>query len=263
MDVKPQGRGQGRGPIGSLLMEIIPAIDIKDGRCVRLRRGDFSRETMFGDNPADVAKRWEIEGFSRLHVVDLDGAKDGKRVNASAVQKIAENVSMNIQLGGGIRTLSDAEQVLDIGVERLIFGTAAVESPEIVRDAVKRFGVDRLVVSVDAKNGELRTWGWLQSGGNRTPEEFIAEMYALGVVRFIYTDTERDGELGHPDFDAASRLSVNRNYRIIVAGGVSSLEDILELERIGVEGAVIGMAAYTGAIDMKKALSTIRDPGDA
>lgn len=238
-------------------MQVIPAIDILGGRCARLYKGDYERETVFDDDPVDAARRWADMGAERLHVVDLDGAKDGVRVNAHVVHRIVKAVDVPVQVGGGIRNVKDADEVLSSGVEMVIFGTAAVENPEEVQSAVDRFGKDRVCVGVDALDGNVRTRGWLSTTALRALDMMNDMANNRGVRRFIYTDTSRDGALSHPNFEELSDLVEKVKYPIVAAGGVATLEDILRLQDIGVAGAITGMAIYTGALNLYDAIRAI------
>ncbi len=237
-------------------MDVLPAIDLRGGRCVRLTQGDYDRETVFDDDPAGVARRWVDAGARRLHVVDLDGARDGVRSNADAVTAILDAVDIPVQLGGGVRTEADAMQLVNLGVDRVIFGTAAIEAPEQVANAVKSVGEDHVIVGVDAKDGMVQTRGWLEQS-TVSAAELAQQMVDIGVRRFIYTDTSRDGTLSHPNFTAVADLKQNLRYPIVVAGGISSIDDLVQLAELGAEGAITGMAIYSGAIDLKRAIETV------
>jgi len=237
-------------------MDVLPAIDLRGGRCVRLTQGDYDRETVFDDDPAGVARRWVDAGARRLHIVDLDGARDGVRSNADAVTAILDAVDIPVQLGGGVRTEADAKQLVELGVDRVIFGTAAIEAPEQVANAVKSVGEDHVIVGVDAKDGMVQTRGWLEQS-TVSAAELAQQMVDIGVRRFIYTDTSRDGTLSHPNFTAVADLKQNLGYPIVVAGGISSVDDLVQLAELGAEGAITGMAIYSGAIDLKRAIETV------
>jgi phosphoribosylformimino-5-aminoimidazole carboxamide ribotide isomerase len=237
-------------------MDIYPVIDLRNGNCVRLTQGDYDRETVFDDDPAAVAKRWVDQGARRLHVVDLDGARDGIRGNAEAITAILEAIDIPMQLGGGIRDAVEARRLVNMGVDRVIIGTAAIETPDEVQAAVEDLGSDHVIVSVDAKDGMVQTRGWLEES-KLIAIELSQQMVNLGVRRFIYTDTSRDGTLRHPNFASIAELSDNLRYPIIVAGGIASIEDLVELAKLGVEGAISGMAIYSGALDLKRAIETI------
>lgn len=234
-------------------MEVIPAIDLRGGKCVRLRQGDYAQETVFDADPVSVAKRWSEEGARRLHVVDLDGARDGVRANAPAVESIVRSTRQPVQLGGGIRTAADAETLLGLGVGRVIFGTAAIEAPDEVRKSVELFGSEKVVVSVDARDGFVQTRGWTETTGKQAVD-LMLEMADLGVQRFMYTDTGRDGTLSHPNFDAIEKLVSDVRYPIVIAGGIAAIEDLRRLSGIGVEAVVTGLAIYAGALDLGAAI---------
>lgn len=237
-------------------MEILPAIDLRGGHCVRLTQGDYDRETVFDDDPAAVARRWADQGARRLHVVDLDGARDGVRGNAEAVSAIIAAVDIPVQLGGGVRDAAEARRLIDMGVDRVIFGTAAIEAPDQVKNAVEDLGPEHVIVGVDAKDGMVQTRGWLE-GSQVSAADLARQMVDLGVRRFIYTDTSRDGTMTHPNFDAVAELHDNLRYPVIVAGGIASIEDLVELAKLGVAGAISGMAIYSGALDLRRAIETI------
>ena len=234
-------------------MEVIPAIDIRGGKAVRLFQGDYGRETVFNDSPVDAAQRWLDLGATRLHVVDLDGAKTGEQVNIDLVGRISALSEIPVQLGGAIRTVAAAQRAIDRGVGRVIVGTAALESVEFVQDLCDRIGPERVVVGVDARNGYVAVRGWTEESG--TPvRELVARMETSGVRRIIYTDISRDGTRTEPNFQQVEELLGATTLKILVAGGVSRIEHLRRLAEMGVEGAIIGTAAYTGDIDMRVAI---------
>ena len=234
-------------------MEVIPAIDIRGGKAVRLFQGDYGRETVFNDSPVDAARQWLDLGATRLHVVDLDGAKTGEQVNIDLVGRIAALSHVPVQLGGAIRTTQAARRAIDRGVGRVIVGTAALENEEFVGDLCDRIGPERVVVGVDARNGYVAVRGWTEESG--TPvRELVARMEASGVRRIIYTDISRDGTRTEPNFQQVEELLGATTLKILVAGGVSRIEHLRRLAEMGVEGAIIGTAAYTGDIDMRVAI---------
>lgn len=235
-------------------MEVIPAIDLRDGRCVRLYQGDYDRETVFSDDPTSVALKWQDMGAPRLHVVDLDGAATGVPANLEALGRICEAVSVPIQTGGGIRSLASAARVLDMGVQRFILGTIAVEEPALVEQACLRFGPETVVVGVDARDGMAATWGWRETTGI-SALDLVRSMAALGVRRFVYTDISRDGTLTSPNFGAIEEISGGCDASLVISGGVSSKEHVGRLATLGVEGVIIGRALYTGDIDLGEAIS--------
>ena len=237
-------------------MEVIPALDLRGGKCVRLYQGDYGRETVYSDDPVEVAKHWASLGAKRLHIVDLDGAKGDAPVNLEVVEKIASSVSVLIQLGGGIRTLEMAQTVISMGVNRVIMGTAAVENPALIEDICDDLGADSLIVSVDARNGYVAVKGWTQDSQVRA-SVLIEQMAGLGVQRFMYTDITRDGTLTEPNFGAIEALVKETGVRLLAAGGIASVGHIVRLSELGVEGAIAGKALYTGDIDLRQALSSI------
>ncbi len=237
-------------------MEVIPAVDIRGGRCVQLYQGDYDRETVFSDSPVDMAVHWAQMGASRLHVVDLDAARSGKQENLPLVRQIAATVSVPVQAGGGIRGLKTARAAVDAGVERVVIGTAVIEDPEMLGTVCADLGPDRVVVSLDARDGYVATRGWTETSG-RPVTDVVAEVMATGVGRIVYTDIARDGTLTEPNFAAIEALARSVDVSIVAAGGISSIDHLATLDRMGVEGAIIGTAAYTGDVDMAEAFRTI------
>ena len=234
-------------------MEVIPAIDIRGGKAVRLFQGNYDRETVFNDSPVDAAQRWLDIGATRLHVVDLDGAKTGEQVNIDLVERIAAISNVPVQLGGAIRTVQAAQRAMDVGVGRVIVGTAALEGEEFVQDLCDRIGSERVVAGVDARNGFVAVRGWTEESG--TPvHDLVARMEETGVSRIIYTDISRDGTRTEPNFQQVDELLVATRLKMLVAGGVSRIDHIRRLAKMGVEGAIVGTAAYTGVIDMREAI---------
>lgn len=238
------------------MMHIIPAIDLKDGLCVRLFQGDYAQATVYGTDPAQVARRWAIEGATRLHVVDLDGAKVGSPVNIGAIQSIVEAVDIPVQLGGGLRQVADIAAAFDWGVERVILGTAAVQEPDLVQQMVHRFA-DRIIVGVDARDGWVATTGWTQTTRIQAAD-LIAQMATLGIQRVIYTDIARDGTLTEPNYTAIAALVRLDGPAIIASGGIAHIDHLLQLASLQVEGAIIGRALYTGAIGLSAAIDALR-----
>jgi phosphoribosylformimino-5-aminoimidazole carboxamide ribotide isomerase len=239
-----------------MIMEIIPAIDLKGGKCVRLYQGDYSQETVFSQEPLQIALHWQSLGAKRLHIVDLDGAARGEICHASLITDIAQAIHIPLQLGGGIRRIESIAQALELGAARAILGTAAIEDHALVQEACRRF-VDRIIVSIDARDGYVAIRGW-QERTKVTTIELVDKMQSLGVKRLIYTDIARDGTLTEPNFDAVTELMDKTSLPIIIAGGISSLWHLKRLTDIGVEGAIVGRALYTGDIDPKKALGNIK-----
>ncbi len=234
-------------------IEIIPAIDLRQGRCVRLYQGDYTQETIYSDDPVAVALEWQSRGAPRLHIVDLDGAAKGELCNLDTIAQIASTILVPTQLGGGIRNLETIKQLLKAGVERIILSTAAVEDPKLIEEACRKFS-EFIIVGIDAWEGHIATHGWRQETELKTVE-FAKSMVQLGVKRFIYTDISRDGTLTEPNFAAIADLVYTFRLPIIAAGGISSLTHIKMLKQLGVEGAIIGKALYTGDINLKQALA--------
>jgi len=230
-------------------------VDIKGGQCVRLYQGDYEQETVFSDDPLEVALKWQAKGAPRLHIVDLDGAVEGELRNLDIIREIARAALIPVQLGGGIRRLETIEKVLKEGVDRVVLGTAAVENADVVVEACRKFR-DSIVVSVDAHEGQVATHGWRQTT-ELTALALIRAMLKLGVKRFIYTDISRDGTLTEPNFDAISEVIDSTRAPVIAAGGIASLNHLKMLQKLGAEGAIVGKALYTGDIDLKRAIAAI------
>ena len=236
-------------------MEIIPAIDLRGGRCVRLYQGDYDQQTIFDEEPVTIALRWKSQGAKWLHVVDLDGAAAGEPRNMVVVEKIIKESRLLVELGGGIRQESVAEELLHKGVSRIILGTSAIENPRLVEKLCQRFS-EAIVVGLDARDAKIAIHGWHKDTAIDVLE-LSREMVELGVSRFIYTDIKRDGTLTEPNFNMVGRLVAEVNVHIIASGGISSLEHLRRLKELGVEGAIIGKALYTGDIDLEEAIAEI------
>ena len=234
-------------------MEIIPAIDLKSGLCVRLYQGDYRKETVYSDDPVSVASRWCSEGAVRVHVVDLDGAARGEPVNLEVIKAIRTRVGMPLQVGGGIRRLDTAESLLDMGVDRVVLGTAAVHEPGLIKRLCHDHGSDKVVVAVDSLNGQVAISGWTEAT-SLSVIELVRQMEDLGAHRFLCTDISRDGTLTQPNFEALEALVTGTSDPILASGGISSLGHIVRLARMGVEGAIVGSALYTGDIDLGGAI---------
>jgi phosphoribosylformimino-5-aminoimidazole carboxamide ribotide isomerase len=236
-------------------MILYPAIDIRGGRCVRLVEGDFDRETSYDSDPSLAARRWVESGAEWLHVVDLDGAVEGKPINGQAIAQIRAAVDVPIQLGGGLRLLTDLEDAFSAGVDRAILGTVALRDPELVISAVARWG-DRIAVALDARDGRLATDGWLGQTDARAVE--VAQRLARSRVRhFVYTDIRRDGTLTGPNLQGLSELIDQVDADVIASGGIASLEDITAVATTGASGAIIGRALYDGRIDLAEAIALV------
>ncbi len=237
-------------------MLIFPAIDIRGGKCVRLVKGDFDKETIFGERPEIMAKKWEDEGGQFLHLVDLDGARAGKSQNLDVVEMILQTVNIPVELGGGIRTMEDIDRVLHIGVARVILGSVAVSNPELVKEACKKYGSERIVVGIDAKDGIVAVDGWGVSG-NVEAKELAKKMAQGGVKHIIYTDISRDGTLSGVNVEATAQIARYSGVKVVASGGVSSIEDIKALKKYetdGIEGVIVGKSIYTGALSLPEAL---------
>jgi len=237
-------------------MEIIPALDLRQGKCVRLYQGDYGKETVFSHEPVAVALRWQAQGAERLHLIDLDGAAEGKLCNEPTIKEILKAVTLQVQIGGGIRQLETIYKLLSLGTSRVILGTAAIEDRELVTEACRRFG-ENTVIAIDAEDGYVKSHGW-RKGSTTTAEELINRMADLGARRFIYTDISRDGTLTEPNFDAIANLVSQTSLPIIASGGISTIAQLKRLAQIGVEGAIVGRALYTGDVDLKEASRQIR-----
>lgn len=235
-------------------MEVIPAIDLKSGRCVRLYQGDYQRETVYSDDPVSVALTWQQEGAPRLHLVDLDGAAGGKPANLEILSQIIRSLSIPVQVGGGIRDEETAQTLLAAGADRVVIGTAAVEQPSMVEDLCRIHGADRVVVAVDARDGRVAIKGWTEQS-LISAGELAQRMFLLGVTRLLYTDISRDGTLTEPNFEANAALVRDTGMAVLASGGITSLEHIRQLDSTGVEGVILGRALYDGVITLPEALS--------
>ena len=241
-------------------MIIYPAIDIRGGRCVRLTEGRFDAETVFADDPAEMALKWAGLGAEFLHLVDLDGVLAGEGRNLPVIERILKSVSIPVQLGGGIRNLETIEKLLSLGVTRLILGSAAVKNPQLVEEACKKYP-GHIAVGIDAKNGDVAIEGW-GKGSGVAATELAKKMAAYGVETIIYTDISRDGMLSGVNVEATAALARACGVPIIASGGVASLEDIRRVKAVesdGVQGCIIGKAIYTGAVDLKAALALAKE----
>ena len=241
-------------------MILFPAIDLKDGQCVRLLKGDMGQATVFNDDPAAQARSFVAQGFEWLHLVDLNGAVDGKPVNSAAVESILEAVPVPVQLGGGIRDMDTISHWLERGVRRVILGTAALEDPDLVRNACRTYP-GRIVVSIDARDGKVASRGWVETTEVKALDLALA-MEKAGVAAIVFTDIDRDGALSGVNVDATVDLAWALNVPVIASGGIASIADLralLEEEDSGIEGAISGRALYDGRIDPQEALALLRD----
>jgi phosphoribosylformimino-5-aminoimidazole carboxamide ribotide isomerase len=238
---------------------VIPAIDLKEGKCVRLEQGLMERDTVFNDDPAAQARAWQDQGAELLHIVDLDGAFAGEPKNRTAIEAIVRAITIPSQLGGGIRDLATIEAYLGLGVGRVIIGTAAQRNPELVKEACSRFP-GRIVVGIDAKNGLVAVQGWAEVT-DVTAVELAKKFEGYGVSAIVYTDISRDGMLQGPNLDATRALAEAISIPVIASGGVSSLRDIenlLAVEASGVTGVITGKAIYTGALSLAEAIAVTK-----
>ena len=237
-------------------MILYPAIDLVGGKAVRLYKGDYAQMTVYSDDPVSVAKDFQKAGAKRMHLVDLEAAKSGVPENAETIRAIAENTDLFLEVGGGIRTMQTLETYLSLGVDRAILGTAAVTDPQFLREAVEKYG-ERVAVGVDLKDGYVAIKGWTETS-DLTAEGFFAKMEALGVKTVICTDISRDGAMKGTNRALYRELSEKFSIDLIASGGVSSIGDVTALKEMGLHGAIIGKAYYTGAIDLKQALEAAR-----
>ena len=237
-------------------MIIYPAIDVKDGRCVRLVQGQFTDVTVYSDNPVEMAKKFEQMGAQYLHVVDLDGARLGEPRNIAVISEMAIKLGIPVQLGGGIRTIEMIEIILCKGIQRIILGTSAVNDPSLVKRAVQTFE-NNLAVGIDARNGMVAIEGWAKTS-EFTAIGFARKMQELGAKTIIYTDISRDGMLSGPNLKAMEEMVRAVDIEVIASGGVKSIEDIKNLKDIGVAGAIVGKALYTGDVDLAEAIRIAR-----
>jgi phosphoribosylformimino-5-aminoimidazole carboxamide ribotide isomerase len=239
-------------------MKLFPAIDIKDGQCVRLYQGDYDQMTVYASDPVEVAQRWQEAGASWLHVVDLDGAKEGHPLNTDLIARICQQTTLRVEVGGGLRSLEHIEKTLAAGIERVILGTAVLTDRALLDQALRRWG-ERIVVGLDARAGLVAISGW-RGTSNVRATELARELSAAGINRFIYTDIARDAAMQGPNLAALSSMLdalQGTSTTLIASGGVSSLEDLRQLARLEVEGAIIGKALYVGAINLAEAVRVI------
>ncbi len=244
--------------------EVVPAIDLLEGRCVRLAQGRYEQATVYGDDPAEVARGFASHPIPRLHVVDLDGAREGRPVNAAAVRAIADSIpGVPVQLGGGIRSVEAVEQALAAGVDRVVLGTVALREPELARQAARRFP-GRIAIGVDARGGRVAVEGWLEAS-TATAAEVARRFEDAGVAAIVYTDIERDGMLSGPNYDATVEVAAAVDIPVLLSGGVGCEDDVLRAAGIGADaaggrrlaGAIVGRALYTGAVDLGRVLERV------
>ncbi|WP_099189005.1 1-(5-phosphoribosyl)-5-[(5-phosphoribosylamino)methylideneamino]imidazole-4-carboxamide isomerase [Tepidibacter mesophilus] len=233
-------------------MIIFPAIDIKDNKCVRLSQGNFDKVNIYSNEPFDMAVKWENEGASFLHLVDLDGARSEEIINKESIEKIAKNIGIPVQVGGGVRSEEKVKSLIDIGVERVIVGTIAVENKELLKNLVSKYK-EKIVVSIDAKNGKVALRGW-EVVSDVDSIDLCKELEEIGVKTIVYTDISKDGMLEGPNFEIYKLLSEQTSLEIIASGGISSIDDIKKLKNMNIYGAITGKALYDNKIELKEAL---------
>lgn len=234
-------------------MQLYPAIDMKNGRCVRLRQGEFKNITVYSEHPEEIVALWQEKKATFLHLVDLDGALAGRSVNEETIKKIVSSVNIPVEIGGGIRSEEAVKNMLSLGVKRVIIGTKAVEEPEFLKDMVEKFGADAIAAGIDAKAGMVAIQGWEQVS-TVTATELCLKMKEYGVKHIIYTDISRDGMLSGPNIPATKKLTLETGLDIIASGGVSCMEDLQSLYDAGISGAIIGKALYENRVDLEEAV---------
>lgn len=233
-------------------MLIFPAIDIKDNKCVRLLQGDFDKVNVYGNDPSLMAKKWEDKGAKFLHMVSLNGARGEGNVNDESIKKLLSTVNIPIQMGGGIRSKERVKELLDLGVDRVILGSVAIKDKELLKDLISQYK-EKIVVSVDAKNGKVAAQGW-EEVSDVNSLDFCKELEEMGVKTIVYTDISKDGMMIGPNFDIYEKLSKETNLDIIASGGVTSIEDVKKLKAMDLYGVIIGKSLYENKIDLKEVL---------
>jgi phosphoribosylformimino-5-aminoimidazole carboxamide ribotide isomerase len=237
-------------------MIIFPAIDIKDNKCVRLSQGNFNKVKTYSNEPFDMALKWKNEGASFLHIVDLDGARSEEIINKKSIEKIAENIGLPIQVGGGIRSEEKIKSFIDMGVQRVIIGTIAVENKELLKELVSKYK-EKLIVSIDAKDGKVALRGW-EVISEVDSIDLCKELEEIGIKTIVYTDISKDGMLEGPNFDIYKILSQKTSLNIIASGGISSIDDIKRLKDMNIYGAIVGKALYDNKIELKEVLKCLQ-----
>lgn len=233
-------------------MILFPAIDVRNGNCVRLVQGDYDKETIYGDSPTDMALEWESRGAEYLHLIDLDGAKTGKSINRKAIQAVAKAVSIPVQVGGGIRSMEIIDEHIENGISRVIIGTAAINNREFVREAIEKYG-DKIAVSIDARNGYAATDGWTETSKIKALD-LLKDLEEMGLKTVVYTDIFTDGMLQGPNFKELQEINENASIDVIASGGVTTKEDVDKLRSMNMYGAIIGKALYDGNIKLEDVL---------
>lgn len=233
-------------------MIIFPAIDILDGNCVRLIQGDYNQQNMYSESPLSTANQWIANGAETLHIVDLNGAKSGTAVNKEIISQIVQSCNVPIQVGGGIRSFKQLKEYLSIGVQRVILGTTAIDNFSLLQEAVEQFG-DRIIVSIDARNGMVATDGWRKES-TIAAIELVENLEKIGIKTIVYTDIAKDGMLQGPNFGELATINEATSIDVIASGGITSLEDVLRLQEMNLYGAIIGKALYDGRIELNEVL---------
>lgn len=238
------------------MVQLYPAIDMKDGKCVRLFQGDYEQQTVYGDSPFEMAKNFQQQGAEWIHLVDLDGAKDGTKPHAPHVIRIKKELGMSVQIGGGIRSMEDVAYYLDQGIDRVIIGSLAVKEPELVEQMLTTYGGERIVLGLDAKDGFVATHGWLETS-TLTAIEVGKRFAKAGAKHIIFTDIAMDGTLQGPNLEATKELADATGLQVIVSGGISSLDDIQQVKEVAktssIDGVIVGKAIYSGRFSVKQA----------
>ena len=233
-------------------MILFPAIDIRGGKCVRLLQGDYGQEIIYHDSPSEMAKEWEKQGATYIHVVDLDGARSGNSLNRTAIGEIVRGVTIPVQVGGGVRDMESVEAHINSGVSRVIIGTAAIENPQFVDKAIANYG-EKIAVSIDARNGFVATNGWTETSGVKAVD-LLNSLSKVGLETVVYTDILKDGMMQGPNFDELRLMNDASKIDIIASGGVSTENDVKLLEQMGLYGAIIGKALYEGSVSLEQLL---------
>lgn len=239
---------------------LYPAIDVRGGQCVRLSQGDYQQETIYEKNPMHAVERFVLNGAEWIHVVDLDGARSGELINLQVIAEMVKEAGIPIQVGGGVRDMDRVERLLDLGISRVIIGSAAIDDPKFVQQALEKYS-KQIVIGIDARDGKVATHGWLETS-TVSAEECARNMVELGAERFVFTDISRDGMLSGVNIEAVRALAQSCGKQVIASGGVRSLDDIVQLARYqkeGVDGVIIGKALYSGAFDLPEALAVARE----
>ena len=240
-------------------MLVIPAIDLKDGQAVRLYKGDYNQKTVYSNNPEELAKEFETMGAKWLHVVDLDGAKDGKCINLETIRKIKQTTNMSLELGGGIRNMETVALYLDeVGIDRVILGTASINDPQFLKEAISKYGAKKIVVGVDVKNGYVSTSGWLKTSD--VPYlDFIKELEKIGVEYIVVTDISKDGTLQGPNFKMYEQIASVSKINFVVSGGIKDKQNILDVAKKDYYACIVGKAYYEGKVDLKEVIACLQN----